>query len=176
MDDYWEMLVDFIKSLFVYFQFKTFCALFGSICFFLFGENIRDSLIPSLLLLMVLDYVLGFARGWVTHRISSGKMKRGLFKFILYGIAIIVSVHINQALTVLIPYFAGVNICPFLIAYLIINEALSVLEHLTYFGVPLPSKIVSRLRAYRDCIMNTDDIIPDPRDKKNENNSDTKTT
>lgn len=166
MDDYWVMLTDFLKSLFVYPWFKAICAGTCSCIIWLVGDEIRNTLIPSLFLLMFLDYALGFIRGWQTHRISSGKMKRGLLKFILYGIAIIVSVHVNQAVATLVPYFKGINLRPFLIAYLIINEGLSVLEHLTFFGVPLPSKIVKRLRAYRDCIMNTDDLLPDPRDKQ----------
>ena len=42
----------------------------------------------------------------------------------------------------------------FFIAFLCVNEALSCMEHLAFFGVPFPHKLRGRLRKYRDAIFN----------------------
>lgn len=114
----------------------------------LFGQS--SNLIWSLLLLTVLDFVLGFIRGWLTNNVSSRKMRIGIAKFILYGIVLIVGVHCGDALVRVIPIFNKFNLRDVLVAYLVVNEGLSVLEHLVHFGIPLPLKLISRLRSYRE--------------------------
>jgi len=38
------------------------------------------------------------------------------------------------------------------IAYLVLNEAISCLEHLIFFNVPLPKSWIERLKHYRGCV------------------------
>lgn len=115
-----------------------------------------DQLVSSLFMLMALDFVLGFSRGWREGNISGDKMKHGAVKFILYGASVWVAVLMQITLTALDPSVFGVKIGfavrDWLLAYLVLNESISCMEHLVYFNVPLPLSLIKRLKNYRGCI------------------------
>ena len=144
---YWD-------SIFSDFGFKSCIAFFGACLSLTVGGF--DQLFISLIWLIVLDFILGFSRAWRECHISGSKMKHGLMKFILYGATIQISLHMQYTLAYLRPVVLGVDLTlalrDWLIAYLVLNEGLSCLSHLAYFGVPIPTRLIKRLKAYRDCI------------------------
>lgn len=115
-----------------------------------------DQLVSSLFLLMVVDLSLGFTRGWVEKRISGDKLKHGAVKFILYGLTVWVAVLVQQMLRALDPSIMGVKmsfaIRDWILAYLVLNESVSCMEHLVFFRVPLPASLIQRLKHYRGCV------------------------
>jgi phage-related holin len=115
-----------------------------------------DQLVSSLFLLMVLDFGLGFSRGWHEGNISGDKMKHGAIKFIIYGISVYVAVLMQTTMQALDPSLLGIRfsfaVRDWLLAYLVLNESISCMEHLVYFKAPLPISWIKRLKNYRGCI------------------------
>ena len=110
-----------------------------------------DALVVILFLLLCCDFLLGFCRAWVLDRISGRKMRAGVCKMFFYFVAVLVMAAVEHAVRQ-----SGVPfpVRDFFIAFLCINEALSCMEHLAFFGVPFPHKLRGRLRKYRDAIFN----------------------
>ena len=112
----------------------------------------RDKLVEGLFLIICLDFVLGFTRGWVDGCLSRAKFRRGLAKFFLYYAAILASCLLDDVLNVkAAEVLLHVDFRALMVMYLAINETISVLGHLRSFGVPLPEKMIRRLKDYRDC-------------------------
>lgn len=115
-----------------------------------------DQLLISLYVVMVLDFVLGFLRGWLASSLSSPKLARGVVKFVFYTSGIALAVVLDRQLGTY-SYFkffqdhGGVR--QFLASYLLVCESISVLEHLSAFGVPIPNVLLSKLSYFRDKIM-----------------------
>lgn len=108
-------------------------------------------LINALFVLMLLDFVLGFWRAVRLHAVSGSKLKAGALKFVFYALSVVVMAGVDFALI-----RAGLMRLPLrdlYIAYLCITEGLSALEHLAWFGVPVPPRIrETLLRQYRTCV------------------------
>lgn len=111
-----------------------------------------DSAARWLLYLMLFDLALGLARGWRTE-IKGEKLKNGAFKFFRYWIAVAVFVMADAAIKKAFPHLP-VSIRDTFIAYLAINEAFSCVDHLAFFGMPIPKPFLDRLRNYRDDCLN----------------------
>lgn len=73
---------------------------------------------------------------------------------VFYAITIFVAAAAEHAART---FGAPLPIRDFILAYLCINEALSCFNHLSFFGVPVPSHIRERLHQYRDKIMGEHD-------------------
>lgn len=103
-----------------------------------------------LAMLLACDYLLGFWRAWCSSSVSSKKARGGMYKIVLYGVGVFVIADVEHAFR-----SCGIPLpCRnFFILYLCANEALSCLDHLSFFGVPVPSGIRARLRSYRDKIL-----------------------
>jgi len=115
-----------------------------------------DRLVSGLLLLVCMDFILGFARGWATDCISRIKIRRGLAKFFLYAAAILAASTLDGVLNAKAEaFFFHIDFRAVMVMYLSINETLSILGHLRAFGVPLPKKLIQRLKDYRDCTVFT---------------------
>ena len=128
-----------------------------------------DQLVTSLVLLMVFDFMLGFSRGYRERQVSGAKLKHGLMKFILYGVAVQIALQMQRTLFELDPTFMGLRLSialrDWLIAYLVLNEGLSCLDHLAYFRVPIPQRLVLRIKSYRDKLCHTSkDDVHGPRE------------
>lgn len=108
-----------------------------------------DQLVRSLTVLMVMDFVLGFWRAWRSGLISGDKMKHGLIKFLLYAMTIMTGVEIQKMFTA---FEVGFALRDWMVGYLLLNEGMSCLEHLSAMGVPLPVWLLKRLRKYRGCL------------------------
>lgn len=76
-----------------------------------------------------------------------GKLRKGIFKFILYGVAIIVG-HMLDLLVIHDTVEFGAQYI--IIMYLGITEALSVLKHLANMWLHIPIKLINRLEGMRD--------------------------
>lgn len=76
-----------------------------------------------------------------------------MYKIVLYAVAVFVVAAVEHAFRA-----SGVPlpIRNFFVAFLCANEGLSCLDHLSFFGVPVPSGIRARLRSYRDKILKDD--------------------
>jgi len=110
----------------------------------------RDRPLEGLFSLLCLDFALGLAHGWRLGRLSKHKFLGGLAKFLLYYLALRCANDLDAVFNAQAGLWFHVNFRGFLIMYLCLHEALSVLQHLHFFGVPLPAKLLSRLRDYRD--------------------------
>jgi len=114
-----------------------------------------DKLASGLFLLMCLDFALGFARGWMDDCLSGRKFRRGLAKFFLYAAAILAASTLDGVLNVKAEALLHIDFRAGMVMYLAINETLSILGHLRACGVPLPQKLIQRLKDYRDCTVFT---------------------
>ena len=105
----------------------------------------------SLLTLLLADLALGAARAWKQRSFRGKRLVRGAFKFGGYWVAIALFLKADQAMAKAIPAF-DVDLTNFFIAYLALNELGSCLEHLAYFGLPMPEAVKTRLGKYRDAL------------------------
>lgn len=148
---YWDMLL-------YDWPLKAICTCLVSIISWFAGGI--DQLVTSLFLLMVVDFALGFTRGWVEGRISGDKLKHGSVKFILYGLTVWVAVLVQGMMRAFDPSILGVKmsfaIRDWVVAYLVLNESVSCMEHLVFFKVPLPASLIHRLKHYRGCVFGDD--------------------
>jgi phage-related holin len=109
----------------------------------------------SLLSLLMADLALGVIRSWRQQTFRGKRLVVGAFKFFRYWVAIALFVTADQALEKAIPGF-DVNLSNFFIAYLSMNELGSCLEHLAYFGLPMPDPMKQRLQKYREVLSGQD--------------------
>lgn len=107
--------------------------------------------LPFLALLLLLDYTLGFARACRIGRISGAKLRAGAWKFFFYFAAVFVVATVDAALGAAWTLF-HLPMGAFFVFYLCVNEAMSCLDHLRFFGVPIPEWLSKRLREYRESI------------------------
>ena len=68
---------------------------------------------------------------------------------LLAGCGVAVFVMVDSAVKQAFPY-VPVSLRDTFIAYLSINEAFSCIDHLAFFGMPVPEAFLKRLRKYRD--------------------------
>ena len=116
----------------------------------------QDKLVEGLFLLICLDFALGLARGWTDGCLSRAKFRRGLAKFFLYYAAILASCLLDDVLNVKAEVLLHIDFRALMVMYLAVNETISILGHLRSFGVPLPEKMIRRLKDYRDCAVFAD--------------------
>lgn len=104
---------------------------------------------PALLLLigvMVLDYVTGLAKGWLTGELSSARGLRGVVKKLCYLLGVAAGFAADLALSLAAE---GLGLAGGLPAYfgllvtlmLATGELISVLENLGTIGVPMPKAL-----------------------------------
>ena len=102
-----------------------------------------DIAMTCLLIAIILDYVSGMLKAFITKQVSS---KTG-FKGILKKVSILLVVM----LAVLIDRVTGETgaIRTLVVYYFVANEGLSVLENLGQAGVPIPQSIKKALKALK---------------------------
>jgi toxin secretion/phage lysis holin len=144
-----EYLAGFLRQILGDVVVKAMVSLSGGV--FLGWVGALGGAMNALVWLMCMDFVLGFARGWVAKRISGAKLKYGFMKFLLYFAAIIAAHNVDEALNAKFAPIVHMDFTGFLILYLVLCEALSIFRHLHCFGVPIPKQLVNRLESLRDC-------------------------
>lgn len=107
-----------------------------------------DSAAMLLFSLLLCDLALGASRAWKTHNFRGARITRGAFKFFRYWLAVAVFVMVDAVVKKAFPY-APVSLRDTFIAYLAINEAFSCVDHLAFFGMPVPAAFLNRLHNYR---------------------------
>lgn len=124
---------------------KIFCtsisAVISYIVFLLGGFDIA---LQCLLIAIVLDYISGLAKAFVTKNVSSKIGFRGLVKKILVLIIVMLAVIVDR-----VTLDSG-SIRTLVIYYFVANEGLSVLENLAQAGLPIPKSIKNALKVLKD--------------------------
>ena len=102
-----------------------------------------DVALTCLLIAIILDYVSGFIKAFVTKQLSSKIGAKGILKKV--GVLLIVM------LAVLIDRVTGETgaIRTLVIYYFVANEGLSIVENLGQAGVPIPQSIKKALKALK---------------------------
>lgn len=102
-----------------------------------------DVAMACLLVAIVLDYVSGIIKAYVTKNLSSSVGFRGIVKKVALLIVVMLSVLVDRvtgntgAIRTLVIY------------YFVANEGLSIIENLGQAGVPIPQSIKKALRALK---------------------------
>lgn len=106
-----------------------------------------DQVAIAFFILLIIDFIFGISVAWKNHCISQKRMVKWLWKFFVYFWAIIV-----WNLTDIIVFHQTVEygIKNFVIVYLWLTEALSILKHISEFGVQLPIKLIARIEGIRN--------------------------
>lgn len=110
----------------------------GTMATFLFGE--WNNALQALALFMLMDYITGVMAAYLKPRakLSSKKGLRGIVK----KLALVTFVAFGHGLDMAL----GQNIFCTLVTYSILgNEGLSIVENLSYCGVPIPNSIKAKL-------------------------------
>lgn len=115
----------------------------GTILTWLFGS--WDTALGILILFMVLDYITGLIKGYVTKELSSDIGLHGLARKSVILIVLIVAVALDRLLG------NGNWLFRTLVAYFYIaNEGLSILENCGTLGLPVPQKILDALAQLKE--------------------------
>nr|MCM0168169.1 phage holin family protein [Paeniclostridium ghonii] len=94
---------------------------------------------------MLIDYLTGLIRGYVTDKLSSNTGFKGIVKKSVMLIVLIVSVLLDRLINNSTWVFRTL-ICYFYIA----NEGISILENCTALGLPVPSRLAEALEQLQD--------------------------
>ncbi|WP_290925122.1 phage holin family protein [Halodesulfovibrio sp.] len=130
---------------------KSIFSVFAAGAAAVFGGSVP--LVYALTALWALDFILGFKRAWDGKSLSGRKFRAGAMKIVLYVMTVVVMGLAEYSLGALGTFLPLRDIT---IAYLCMTEALSCIEHLSFFGVPIPKGVRERLRSYRDCLHECD--------------------
>lgn len=102
-----------------------------------------DVAMIALLVAIVLDYISGVIKGYVTKQLSSQTGFRGIVKKVAILIIVMLAVLVDRvtgdtgAIRTLVIY------------YFVANEGLSIIENLGQAGVPIPQSIKKALKALK---------------------------
>ena len=111
-----------------------------------------------LLCVMVADYITGMIHAWITATISSRAGIKGIVKKLCYLFAVAVGIVVDWVIKAA-GVEAGIAVQNFhyvallVTIWLILNEAISILENVSTIGVPVPGflkKIVEKLKTNAD--------------------------
>lgn len=141
LSGYWNQLMQDVF-------FKSIASTIGAVVAGMFGGV--AALVTVLFLLLCCDFLLGFWRAWRRHCVSARKARAGVMKMFFYAIAVFVMAAVEHAVR---NCGAPLPVRDVFLAFLCVNEALSCLDHLAFFGVPVPARIRERLRSYREKIL-----------------------
>lgn len=110
-------------------------------CVFLLGGF--DVALQCLLVAIVIDYISGLAKAYITKTLSSQIGLKGIIKKV--GVLLVVM------LAVLVDRVTGESgaIRTLVIYYFVANEGLSIIENLAQAGVPIPKVIKDALKALK---------------------------
>ncbi|MDR1001669.1 MAG: phage holin family protein [Oscillospiraceae bacterium] len=121
---------------------KGAAALLASLCTFLFGG--ADMWLYALIAFVIIDYATGIVAAVVNKALSSRSGFVGILKKILY-FAIVAVAHIVDEATNL-----GGSLRTLVIAFLVANEGISILENCARSGLPIPKKLMEVLEQIRE--------------------------
>lgn len=103
----------------------------------------ESQVLISVYLLLIIDTITGLAYAGKTKQISSRGFYRVAIKCMVYFVMIVVSRIVDKHVPIA---FAA----PIMDSFLVMTEALSILENLSKCGFPVPTKLVKLLQIYWD--------------------------
>lgn len=112
-----------------------------SIFIFLVGGF--DNLFRALLIMMVLDYITGVAKGFKRKNANSNRAYKGLKKKLIIIFIVVAASQMDLILQ-------GVGIRAIVLMFYVATEFLSILENAAILGIPIPAKLKGALEQYRD--------------------------
>lgn len=112
---------------------KIFLGLFNSAIGYLLGGF--DTMLISLLVFMIIDYITGIIKAIIDKKLSSKIGYIGICKKFLILLVIVVSTILDR--------ITGLNnsIRYLVIGFYLANEGISILENVVEIGIPVPEKI-----------------------------------
>ena len=102
-----------------------------------------DVAISCLLIAIVIDYISGVIKAYITKQLSSEIGFKGIIKKIAILLIVMLSVLIDR-----VTGESGA-IRTLVIYYFVANEGLSIIENLAAAGVPIPAAIKNALKALK---------------------------
>lgn len=118
-------------------------AIVGTLLTWLFGG--WDLALSVLVAFMLIDYLTGLLRGYITDKLSSNIGFKGIAKKSVILIVLIVAVLLDRLINGSTWIFRTL-ICYFYIA----NEGISILENCTALGLPVPSRLGEALEQLKE--------------------------
>lgn len=103
-----------------------------------------DVALQSLIIVIILDYITGIAKGYVSKKLNSNKGLKGIVKKLSMLCIVAVAVIIDR-----ITGYTGM-VRTLIIYYLVANEGLSIVENLGEMDIIIPSFIKDKLEQLRD--------------------------
>lgn len=91
--------------------------------------------------LLLIDVITGTMVAFKTHTFSSRGFFRSPVKFLVYFLMLIVSRLADKSLPVQV-------LSPVMDSFIVVTEAISILENIYKLGFPVPHILVKRLKAY----------------------------
>lgn len=118
-----------------------FSFLFTSLIYLLGGWDIA---LQSLLVVIVLDYLTGISKSYVSNKLNSNKGLKGIVKKL--------SMLCMVAIATIVDRIAGETglIRTLIIYYLVSNEGLSIIENLGEMNILVPKVLKDKLEQLRD--------------------------
>ncbi|GIV18841.1 MAG: holin [Armatimonadota bacterium] len=104
-----------------------------------------DALAQAMIACIALDVVAGLIRAGAECKLNSSVMRKGLYRKGAYFVAVLLAVLLDRSL-----FHAAPACRTLVISYIIVNESLSILEHLAALGVPIPEQVKDMLLKIRE--------------------------
>lgn len=104
-----------------------------------------DVLAQGMIACIALDVIAGLIRAGAECKLNSSVMRKGLYRKGAYFIAVLLGVLLDRSL-----FHAAPACRTLVISYIIVNESLSILEHLSMLGVPIPEQMKEMLLKLRE--------------------------
>lgn len=123
-------------------EMNTMLAILGTMFTWLFGA--WDLALMVLVTFMVLDYLTGLIKGYLTKKLSSHTGWKGIARKAVIFIVLFMAVMLDRLLN------SGTWVFRTLVCYFYIaNEGLSILENCSAIGLPIPQKIQEALEQLK---------------------------
>lgn len=123
-------------------QFNFVVAGISTICTWIFGG--WDMALYILILFMVIDYITGVIKSYLTKELSSNIGFNGLVRKTTIFLVLFVAVGVDRILNNDNWIFRTLT-CYFFVA----NEGISIIENVSVIGIPVPKKLIEALKQLK---------------------------
>lgn len=123
-------------------QFNFVVAGISTICTWIFGG--WDMALYILILFMVIDYITGVIKSYLTKELSSNIGFNGLVRKTTIFLVLFVAVGVDRILNNDNWIFRTLT-CYFFVA----NEGISIIENVAVIGIPVPKKLIEALKQLK---------------------------
>lgn len=113
----------------------------ATVFIFLFGGI--DIALQCLLIAIVLDYISGVIKAYITKTLSSSIGLKGILKKVGVLVIVMLAVLVDRVT------LNNGGIRTLVIYYFVANEGLSILENLAVAGLPIPKKLKESLKVIK---------------------------